>query len=62
VFVWELTLKQEGWLVVVEVQCDRDMEDNNMAVAEVAIEHVHTLWHGELQCEVVEPMRRGLDG
>jgi hypothetical protein len=41
VFVWELTLKREGWLVVAEVQCDRDMEDNNMAVAEVAIEHVH---------------------
>jgi len=55
-------LKREWWLVVAEVRWDRDMEDNNMAVVEVAIEHVHIPWHGELQCEVVELMRRGLDG
>ena len=36
---------------------DRYTVDNNMMV-EAAIEHVHILWHGELQHEVVEPMRR----
>ena len=59
--MWELMLKEEYWLVVAEVWWNRYIVDNNMVVVEAAIEHVHILWHGELQHKVVEPMRR-LDG
>ena len=46
-------LKQE-WLA--EVWWDRYTVDNNMEMVEAAIEHVHILWHGVLQHEVVEPL------
>ena len=42
------------WLMVAEVWWESYTVDNNMVMVEAAIEHVHILWHGELQHEVVD--------